>query len=500
MIDLLGQVVNPIVRWVRSRLAPAVGWTSGSDTQVYARARPESVRLTERYYVRQEISGNPQKETSAPPTGDIEVRLPFDGFEYFTRQACADVKLSSARHRPGEELSVLIGHLMFANHTRTDLSDVVGLRQRYGSVPIQVPVDTFDADGGMAALKADRQQCVVSYEYQPDQARLIPIHLTMELLDPDTIDYYFTEAITEHIDNPPKGMTGQVGFQPYLILRVVVRATVPRAESGRNPRPEVENVSLRWPTITSLRAVKLRVATEEPVPVRYNPLTRSIEWSGIEMSLDGNGDGDTAIYQTKPMVVLIEQPGELYQQESLEGSVEVRIDDYLLSGVEARLANGIGRFAEDDQPEHVTYLNADVKLILDDAFAKRMVSPYQHLCFEGVIPDQMRIDDIKAALHDRGFEVDSPLGGYRDVIHLLAKRSEGVNKMVLWLRVEGRQFDTEREIKRPGGLTDTRTIESGELKVFIRGSLQRDSLQVIREMNALQQALRERFGRLRASH
>lgn len=500
MTDLLGQVVDPIVRWVRSRLAPAVGWTSGSDAQVYARARPESVRLTEHYYVRQEISGNPQKEISAPPTGDIEVRLPFDGFEYFTQQACADVKVRSAGHRPGEELSVLVGHLMLANYTRTDLGDVVGLRQRYGSVPIQVPVDTFDADGGSAALKADRQRCVISYEYRPEPARLIPIHLAVDLLDPDTIDSYVSEAITEHIDNPPEGMTQQVGFQPYLILRVVVRATVPKADSGRDPRPAVENVSLRWPTITSLRAVKLQVGTE-PASVRYNPLRRSIEWSDVGMyHQDGNGDSDTATYLSKPMFVLIEQPGELYQQESLEGSVKVRIDDYLLSGVEARLANGIGRFAEDDQPEHVTYLNADVKLILDDAFAKRMVSPYQHLYFEEVIPDQMRIDDIKAALHDRGFEVDSPVGGYRAVTHLLAKRSEGVNKMVLWLRIEGRQFDTEREIKRPGGLTYKRTIESGELKVFIRGSFQRDSLQVIREMNALQLALRERFSRLRATH
>jgi hypothetical protein len=50
----------------------------------------------------------------------------------------------------------------------------------------------------------------------------------------------------------------------------------------------------------------------------------------------------------------------------------------------------------------------------------------------------------------------------------------------------------------PGGHTYKSTLDSGELKVYIRGSLERDSRELTREMNALQHSLRERFDRLRA--
>lgn len=491
-------------QWVKSKVMPAVGArrASGSDCQIYARARPELVRLTEHYFVSQEISGNPQKSVSARPTGTIEMSVPYDGFEYFTRQACADVKWNAARHRPADTASALIGHLLLTNYNRTDLSDVLALRQRYGSVPIHVPINGLGTEDDLEELQADQQRCVISYDYAADteQLRVIPIDLKVDLLDPDSIDSHRTDAVTNiDIRNPPPGMTQQVSFRPYLILSVVVRAIVPKVEGWESLRPEVANVSLRWPTITSLRAVNLEV-NDHPAPIRYNPLTRSIEWAGVSMSVgDTSDDNDTLIYQSEPMLVLIEQPGELYQQDSIEGSVEVRIDDYLLSGVEAKLANGIGRLDDDDQPERVTYLKADVKLILDDAFAKRMVSPYQHLYFDEIIPDSMRIDDIEAALKDRGFNVKVGDTSNLNPIHLLAERSEGPKKMVLWLQVQGQKFQTERENKRPGGHTYKSIFESGELKVFIRGSFRRDSLEVTREMNALQQALRERFDRLRSN-
>jgi hypothetical protein len=397
----------------------------------------------------------------------------------------------------------LVGHLLLANHTRTDLGDVLGLRQRYGSVPVHMPVSGLGE--GFDELREDRQTCVIRHAYRPDldQLRVIPVDVRVDLLDPDsTNDAYISEAF-DTIRRPPHGMTQQVSFRSHLILRVVVRATVPKADGEREPSPEVAKMSLCWPTITSLRAVRLRVQDEdgdEEAPIRYNPLTRSIEWSDVAMSaLDTEDDSDTRTYRSDAMFVLVEQPGELYRQESIEGTVEVRIDDYLLSGVEARFANAVGRLDADVQPEHVTYLDADVKLILDDAFAKRMVSPYQHLHFDEIIPDRMRINDIEAALNDRGFDVEVS-GADDKVTHLRAERSEGATRMVLWLQVEGKEFETEREIRRPGGLTHTTKIKSGELKVFIRGSFQRDSLQVIREMNALQLALRERFSRLRANH
>jgi hypothetical protein len=446
MVDLRNQAAF-VRRLVKSRLLPAVGArrTSGSDRQVYARANPERVRLTERYFVRQEISGNPQKDVSSEPTGEIEIRVPYDGHEYFTRQACADVRLHAPRHRGAELPPALVGHLLLANYNRTDLGDVLGLRQRYGSVPVRVPVSDLGTDDDRSLLFADEQTCVISHDYRPDrdQLRVVPLDVKMDLFDPDSIDSYrysTTSGIAFGSGWPD--MTQQVSFRSHLILRVAVKATLPKVDGWRELRPEVEKVSLGWPTITSLRAVKLQIGDGEK-PIRYNPLTRAIEWSGVEMSVlePVSEDSDTLTYCSDPMFIVIEQPGELYQQDSLAGTVEVRIEDYLLSGVEARYANGIGRVVRRHEPERVTVLNAEMTLILDDAFAKRMVSPYQHLYFDEVIPDSKRIDDIEAALKDRGFEVNV-VSNNPDLARLQASRSEGPNKMVLWLEVHGTRFTT----------------------------------------------------------
>ena len=69
--------------------------------------------------------------------------------------------------------------------------------------------------------------------------------------------------------------------------------------------------------------------------------------------------------------------------------------------------------------------------------------------------------------------------------------------MDLWIFVEGRRFDTEREIAMAGGITHKTKLESGELRHFIRGTLARDSTELTREMNELQRSLRERYYRVR---
>ena len=116
--------------------------------------------------------------------------------------------------------------------------------------------------------------------------------------------------------------------------------------------------------------------------------------------------------------------------------------------------------------------------------------------------------DIRAALEDRGFDVRYAWRGSSEAPNdaqlavtswlLVAHRQHGPDDMLLWILVEGSTFMTERRTEIPGGeiehLTD---LPSGELRLFIRGTLARDSSELTRELNALQSRLREQFSRVR---
>ena len=70
--------------------------------------------------------------------------------------------------------------------------------------------------------------------------------------------------------------------------------------------------------------------------------------------------------------------------------------------------------------------------------------------------------------------------------------------MVLWVFAAGQHFETEREtVMQGGGVTHKTKMQSGELRIFVRGSLRRDSRELTHEMNALQRTLRERYDRVR---
>jgi len=127
-----------------------------------------------------------------------------------------------------------------------------------------------------------------------------------------------------------------------------------------------------------------------------------------------------------------------------------------------------------------------------------MLSLSQQLHFDEVIPDEMRIDDIKTALKGLGFRVDDPWPDSPEDRWLFARRPEGPDMLRLFLYVEGRRHKSRRDRRVPGGMTYRTELDSGELGIYIYGTLPRDSRPVVRQMNALQRALHERFDRLPA--
>lgn len=485
-------------------LAPAKD-TQAEAAEIYARANVERAELTESYTYEQEISRNPSKTTREMPTGHIRLEIPYDGHKYFTRQACADVVNTARGGCINRDTEVVIGYLLLADYGNTDLDRLLNLSDSYGAVPIRVPVVTNGSTSGLDQIAADRQTCVITYDYAPRSRRssLHPIDVQIELLDPDSLGILPLDLLTEEghtkINDIVTSMTQQVTFRPYLWLRITVSLHLPCKSENTNLFPKITKMSLDWPTITSLDALSLTVNGDD-VPLRYNPMTRSIEWSDISMlsANDPDEDSDIQLYRNPEMLLVIRQPGELYQQLSLDGQVEVEVPGYLMSGLDSRLYSATGSLSRSRKPELKCRISARIHLILDDAFAKRTFSPWQQLYFDEIVPEEARITDIVTALQDRGFVVEPQTLSDRPERFLVARRREGPDYMFMWLLIERRGYQTKRENKVPGGHTYKSVFESGELRVFIRGTLPRDSCELTHEMNALQQTLRERFDRVRA--
>jgi hypothetical protein len=498
---------------VRSALVSRRG--RGDDT-LYARAKPEKVEITERYSVAQEISKSPSMRLDGDGTGRIEAMIPYDGRTYFTRQAVDDVERGVAR-RPGiGERQAVIGHLLLKDHEKTDLRNAMRRHNQAGVIPLAVPVTSA---GGSLSLTADRQMCVIGHDYQPDAPPIYPIELDIDLLDPDNLPLDFRDADTLaklSADSTAyfiEKLRQEASFSSELLLVIVARVSIPVKEGYRRLTPTVKRVSVDWPTITSLRTTQLEVADwstarENPelrsVPVRFNPVKARLEWENIPVrqpnDRGANASVGVRLYHSDVMMLHIGEPGELFNEQKLKVTAEVEVPDYLLSGLEARLFDATGNMQE-SQPKLTTRLHIRTDLYPDDVFAKRTFSPYQQFVFDDIVPDEMRITDIVTVLRNAKFAISGPWpdpsnksGSQTPKWLVRARRSQGPEHLDLLVAVEGKRNVMDREQIMAGSMVKiSGNKESGQLKISVLGMLPRDHRELTREMNALQQALRDRF-------
>jgi hypothetical protein len=520
--------------------APLRNW---SGEPIRARAWLESARIEERYKYSQEISLNADVHEAEEPAGLIKLALPYDGDKYFTRQAYQDV-VGARQGGASPDDEAIIGFLALTGYEKTGLEGPLGLQTHYGSVPVRVSLPPSPGPGETNQILADGSACVVSQEYQPEAPKIVPVHITIELDDPDTAESRDgawrrrhaggvsgaearREARAAMIERSPER---QLDFEPDLWLRMTVLLHLPHTLAD-GADAKVSKVFISWPTHTSLRTLGLYA--DGQAQLRYNPEQEhegrrgGLEWSGVPVKLEDaepveeEGAESDAEEGTEPvaeedriplsltdetvtlssgeMTLSISNPGELYKQEKLSGRVEVTVNR-LLSGMDARLYDATGKKCQPQRPELKlkSTVTMEFSLPLYDAFARRTMWPYQWLYFDEVIPSKMRVDDIVMALRNRGFKVGPPHNIDQDSYWIVADRVHGPDQLRLYLYVTGERYKARRERSVPGGMTYRTSVDSGDLRINVYGSLRGDSKPVVYEINALRRALRERFDRLPA--
>ena len=464
-----------------------------SESTVFARANPSGISIDEAFTYQMEVSGNPRTDRVGAPSGRIEVTVPYDGTEHFGQKPISDIETQLPDAWRRQQVTARIGYLGLSDYSKTDLDNRLQLRLNYDTFPIEVPVQGSGLQG-RAAVEDDAYICTVAIEYSPEWPETVPITLTAKIYDEE----WETELDLALGDDESRNRAGrelaqQAWFEHGLVFDFNLGINLP-THAGRGT-PAVDYMALEWPVATSHRSVHLEVDRKDHL-VTYNPERGVIEWRDIPMSSGGNETGFLQ-YRVPPMRLHVLQPGELFRLESLRGEVRIGLSGPV-SGLGVTTFAGTGG-KSDIKAKANTTIAADLTLYLEDCFDRRPFSPYQHLQFEGVILDLMRIADIETLLTDQGFRIVSKvnpeqldLGGTTAYL-LTAKRAEGIGEMRLWMLVEGTRSQTVRLKEIPGGETFSTQLETGKMVMYMRGELAGNSERLVGVMNGIQALLKERF-------
>lgn len=478
------------------------------------RANPKEIKLTEDYFCYQEISRNPKKREFQAPTGKIEIVIPYDGFEFIPKSQIKKLrnrtKLAWNRQ---EKLWAEIGSLELANNSQIDLAPISEYVRDAQNIRLKIPV-SGDGLSRHELLFEDQYSAGINYDYNPNRMDYIPINVKMKLFDEDLIN--IDEDLIKIYDNKDKAAqltelfknnVCQINLQPYLLLQIQVTISLPRAIAEKLS-PVIKGMFINWPSITSSEALEIRWGNCQsikeykqvheklsPQTLHYNPLERRLEWSEVKFNKSKQtANPDLIIYNSDTMFLEIAQPGGLYNETELQGGLQIEIPDFLFSGLTPRFHDLTGELTEPQNMKKKTVFNTIFNLILDDALDRRLFFPFQQYQFDEVIPDEIRVSNIRTILTDRGFRIiaeqDLAEDGQTKLKQLIiARRVNGSKTFDLLVLLEGDYLEATRKAQIDGGKEYQSTFKSGTMKILFQGLAKGEYNLLMREMINLQKAL-----------
>lgn len=472
----------------------------GSTVEPLVRAVPGSILLRETYEYEQLVSRNPAGPNERSRSAVIEVITPFDGHRHFGPAAVADTEHALQDVSNGTFVETSIGHLLLDNHRNATFPVEAGLDNQYGSIPLRIGLR---APAMAMPLDDDSWQhhSCIQYQPPPDIPRIPPLHVDVTISDPDNTNLSGHLREIDLSDGIAAEISKYIAFEANLVLTIEAKLALPAASRKRASfTAKIEKVELDWPSITSLEpsVLQLRIGDERR-EVQHNPGTRTLEWSDVELDPSSEVLAGLEQFTSPPMQLSIGNPGELYEERRLACRLTVVVTNRLVSGIDAYAFDARGRRLPRNPTLH-TRLVTVVTTELGEAFADRLLTTFQHVHFDEIVPREMRIGDIKTALHDLGFSVDSErrLASTDEHIEhaILTSRQEGPDRLHLLIVVRGLKHKTERQSERDGTRYTTE-LDSGELQLSVRGALPGNSREVVGEVNRLHVALRAQFERVR---
>ena len=491
--------------------------------QLFARARPREIQISEDYYYEADLSRHPlllppqtstgggaPAEETLEPQGKIVVITPYDGQKFFTAEAAEDVRSAVKKAMGDDTLAARVGYLALARFDRTNLDEIAHLARYHNLLPLDLPVYGSGL-AGIDDLAGERHVSHLTLAYRPQMPEVVPLRVSVQVSDEDSLRRAERAALAktdlgEEWVAARRNLARQVDcpdpFLPALTLRFAVELMLPPYLD--QTCPEVKWISLTWPVATSYENFRLSLSEQPGVsrshPFHYRRHATTVEWGGINLvPAEAEQGAQPACYRAPEMILHIANPDELLGHERLEGEMMVEIP-VTLSGGSVRYFSALGE-EEEVTVKARSRLKLTFSLDLLDCFQGRLYSPFHYLQFPGVPLNGERLSAIKFLLQRQGFTLErewqlSPGETEGAALHLLAfSRPDGAGPLRLWLRIEERAIPTLHPLMGPDGEGFSFWRDNGQTVIFLRAELAGDNRRPVAVLNEVHRLLKKRFPR-----
>lgn len=505
-----------------------------SESTVFARVFPKSIKVTEKYNYRADLTGTFHVEEipaeADKPNGAIEILIPYDGEKYFSNQSIGDIKRQNAQLLKQNEALIRFGYLSFAEYDGLHLEDNLGLKLQHHVASLDLPVRDQTLKT-MDQLTGHFYAGKIKYTYQPKLPDIPPIKIRATLSDESSLTKLegvwdllakpqLTSEQEKKVEEAARSLAQQEGFKRGLVLDLQPILKLPDSVGRANDEnpPKLTRLTLQWPVTVSPNHATLTLIDKQKVEasktVLYHPEQRVIEWRDVPFQSPKQQSARTGffLYKVPLMRLALEQPGELYPQTvdseqheaggpptMLKGRVEIKIPR-TFSGLQIEFFDATGKKTDPKKEAPIEFqsqITVDFTLALENLFERRIHSPYQQLYFEGVVLDEMRLNDVEMVLAHHGFETRTrSFTGQRSKNRrylVAAYRRRELEDIRLWLLLDGKGSQTVRYKTIPGDHMYTTALETGHMTIHMRGEVVGERGYLLDLMSEVHKTLKEQF-------
>jgi hypothetical protein len=143
---------------------------------------PSEISISENYSYHGQITITQRLEESRPPIGKVQLRIPFDGHQYFPRKAFEELKEKLAQRRFRKVAHLTLGHLQFSDYEHSNLDSVINLTRNEGRMPVEIELSTPEITNKQAFEGGD-YELRMELDYVPEPLAFPLVSISAAIVD-----------------------------------------------------------------------------------------------------------------------------------------------------------------------------------------------------------------------------------------------------------------------------------------------------------------------------
>ncbi len=471
---------------------------------IFARAKPAAILCRETISYRIDI---PQFTTAVlqrpgKARGEITLRIPYDGYESFTRDALEDVQQLLKKRASDAELTATIGYLGWTHYQHLDLGAEWRAGLRHDTFRLDIPIQNPDLTQP-AQLYADSwvYKMVFPYQYKPPAGLAVVVKAllwdekSLFLLNDNALADH--KSIEHHLMDPTS----------VLILCADVQLYLPRVSNVHGPMPKLEpklkSFRLHHPPGFLYQDIRLFTDVRNPRehPLVYDPEKKGVEWKEICLRPrrdPQNSGSERRLFATPTMQLHFHHPEELLSQSKWYGTIDIKIPTILLSGVDICYFDATGTLIPEMNIKKSTDIHIDLAIDLPACMENRPYVAIRRLEFPGLTLNEDLVGELKSMLIDLEFALEGEPAISKDNAQaptclLKASRTSDPNPLFIQVLAVGDTTITRRETAIPGGQRYTTAVRRGTTRITLWAKQKKNHHTLAQALNQLQVTLEERM-------